>query len=78
MHDLTNSEEAVYQKFGTHVEFITKVMHLATTILYFLQANTKEKESSKENETIHSLYIFLVDDWLKTLLKKKLREGGPR
>ena len=73
MHDLTNNQEALYQKFGTHAKFITKVMHLATTTLYFLSMNKEEKESGKESETTHSLYIFLVGDWLKTLLEKPIK-----
>ena len=70
MDDLIDNQEALYQKFGTHAEFITKVMHLATTAFYFLQMNKEEKESGKESETTHCLYIFLVGDWLKTILEK--------
>ena len=34
----------------------------------------EEKEFGKESENTHSLYNFLVDDWLKTLLENDVKE----
>ena len=36
--------------------------------------NGDEKQVGKESETNRSLYCFLVDDWLKTLLEKPIKE----
>lgn len=74
MHDLTDNQETLCRKIETLVpQFSTKVMHSIATTLYFLQVNKEGKDAGKYSETTHSLYSFLVDDWLKTLLEKPSR-----
>ena len=44
MHDLTDNQEALYQKFGSHAKFITKVLYLVATTLFYFLVNKEDKE----------------------------------
>jgi hypothetical protein len=76
MKDLVDNHTNICQRFETLVEFSTKVMHSTETTLYFLQVNKDVKDLGKERENSLSIYGFLVEDWMKTLLDKPIKEEG--
>ncbi len=76
MRDLDENHNGIYKIFDTLVEFSTKFMHFVATTLYFLQVNKDAKDLRKERKTTHSIYGFLVEYWLKMLLKKPINVEG--
>ena len=58
------------------MEFSTKIMHSAFTTLYLLQMKKDEKDLGKESEATPSIYGFLEENWLKSLLEKPIKKEG--
>lgn len=76
MKELVDNHIGIFQKFGTLAEFTMKVMHFSTSTLHFLKMNNEKKDIGKESKATHSIYGFLVEDWLKMLLDKPIKEEG--
>lgn len=73
MRDLADNHTSVCHRFETLVEFSTKEMHSVATTLYFLQANKEEKYLGNTTDRTPSIYGFLAEDCLKTILDKPMK-----
>ncbi len=61
MKEMADNNIGIYRKFDALVEFSTKIMHSATTSLYFLQVDKAEKDLGKERKTTRFIYDFLAE-----------------
>lgn len=73
MRDLVDNHTTICHRFETLVEFSTKVMQSVAKTLYFLQGNTDKQDLGKTTKTTQSIYGFLKEDWLKTILDKPVK-----
>lgn len=73
MRDLEDNQTIICHRFDILVELSTKVMHSATTTLQFIQANKEQKDLRKTTKETHSIYEFMVEDRLKTILERLVK-----
>lgn len=74
MLEFIDNQEMLCQRVDTLETSSTKFMHSSTTTLHFLLGRKEETKTGKVSEATHSLYKFLVEDWLNIMMEQPAKE----